>query len=122
MRAAVAILLAFAPAPAPAAAATTELQAVDLVFKAIHRLYPREPLHCFIVVTEDSSRRTFELAVRENHKRGCGGDPGVMPVRDRFRVTRSPLGLWRWDAPGDTYRRCQLSRAISPTCPRFSYE
>ena len=116
MRAAIAI--AFALASAPASAATSETQAVDLVFKAVHRLYPREPLRCFSVTAEESSRRAFELAVRENHKSGCGGDPSVMPVRDRFRVTRSPLQLSRWDAASDSYRRCRLANARRPSCPR----
>jgi hypothetical protein len=115
MRRAIAVLVALGSAPA--SAATSEAQAVDLVFKAVHALYPREPLRCFSVMTEQSSRRAFELAVRENHKRGWGGDPGVMPVRDRFRVGRSPVSLAIYDIARDAYRPCRLSLR-GPRCPK----
>ena len=105
--------IAFAAAAPP----LTEDQATDLVFKAVHQLYPRESIECFAVMTEKSSRSTFEFAVREDHKRKCGGDPGVMPVRNRFKVARSPVKLWIYDTLQDAYRPCSLSKR-GPRCPQ----
>jgi hypothetical protein len=110
------IAIALASATAPAQSPIAEAQALDLVFKAVHQLYPRESLRCFSLVTEESSRRTFDIAVRENHKRRCGGDPGVMPVRDRFKVGRSPVSLSIYDVVSDAYRPCRLS-ARGARCP-----
>jgi hypothetical protein len=110
------IAVALASAAAPARP-ITEPQATDLVFKAVHQLYPRESLRCFAAMTEESSRRAFDIAGRENHKRGCGGDPGVMPVRDRFRVGRSPVSLSIYDVVNDAYRPCRLT-ARGPRCPK----
>jgi hypothetical protein len=100
-----------------AAAPLGEDQASALVFTAIRQIYPDEPLRCFSLVTEDRSRTSFTIAVRENHKRGCGGDPGVMPLRDRFRVSRAPVTLSKWDPVNDAYTRCRLTAARQPACP-----
>jgi len=108
----VAIALAATP-PRP----LTEDQAFDIVFKVVHQLYPGESIECFALMTEESSRTAFEIAVRENHKRKCGGDPGVMPVRVRFKVGRSPARLWVYDVLNDKYRPCQLS-GRGPRCPK----
>jgi hypothetical protein len=111
------VLIAIALASAAAARRPfSEDQAIDLVFKAVRQLYPGEPVRCFAVMTEESSRRTFDIAVRENHQRGCGGDPGVMPVRDRFKVGRAPVSLSIYDVSTDVYRPCRLSER-GPRCP-----
>ena len=109
------LLVALALAAAPAKP-LNEDQAFDLVFRAVHQLYPRESLECFALMTEETSRTAFEIAVREDHKRKCGGDPGVMPVRVRFKVGRSPVKLWVYDLLHDAYRPCPLSRR-GPRCP-----
>lgn len=102
--------------------AITEDQAIDRVVpNAMRYLYPNEPLQCFSFMVEDSSPKTFDIVVRETHKRDCGGDPDVMPVRDRFRVGRLPLNLWRYDPVEDMYLRCNLAHGRT-TCPRLSYE
>jgi len=98
-----------------------EHQAVDLVFRATHQLYPKESLRCFSLLTEETTRRRFEIAVYEKHNRRCGGDPNVMNVRDRFRVDRLPIRLWRYDVGEGKYLRCRVTRP-SPACPRLSYE
>src|SRR3954463_5145153 len=99
-----------------AAAPLSENQATDLVFKAVHQAYPRESLRCFSLMTEARTRRQFDIAVRENHGGRCGGDPDTMPVRDRFRVSRWPVRLARWNALDDTYRPCRLTAAHRPIC------
>jgi hypothetical protein len=109
----VAIALASAAAPQRP---LSEAQATDLVLKAVRQLYPKESLRCFAVMTEESSRGSFGIAVREDHKPGCGGDPGVMPVRDRFKVGRAPVSLSIYDVSTDAYQPCRLS-ARGPRCP-----
>jgi hypothetical protein len=113
-----AVALGSAAAPAQA---TAEDRALDLVAEAMRQIYPAEAPRCFSLETEERSRKAFGIAVRENHKRGCGGDAGVMPVRDRFRVDRSPIKLWRLDPVQDTYLPCRLVHG-RPICPRLSYE
>ena len=110
------LLVAVALAATPARL-LTEDEAFDLIFKAVHQLYPRESIECFALMTEESSRTAIEIAVRENHKRKCGGDPGVMPVRVRFKVGRSPARLWVYDVLTDKYRPCQLT-GRTPRCPK----
>ena len=106
-------------AAAPASAAVSEDQAIRLVANAMQRIRP-VPARCLAYDTENQTRRSFEIAVRETHVRGCGGDPDVMPVIERFRVGRSPVQLWRYDVTNDSYVRCRVARA--PTCPKFDYE
>jgi hypothetical protein len=118
----VALCLSLVAVPAPALAAVTEDQAIDLVARAMRRLHPEERPQCLSFITEEKSPKAFEIAVAENHKLGCGGDPGALTTIERFRVTRSPAGLWRWDAPADTYRRCRLPSSGRAVCPRLSYE
>jgi hypothetical protein len=105
-----------------AAAPLTENQAIDLAAKAMRQLRPSQPLACFAFQTEESSRRQFGIAVREKHNRRCGGDPALMPVTERFRVSRAPVRLWRWDVSDDSYLPCRLTAARRPVCPRLSYE
>jgi hypothetical protein len=100
-----------------AAAPLSEDQSIDLVAKAMHQLSPKQPLGCLAFQTEESSRRQFEIAVREKHGGRCRGDPEIMPVIERFRVFRSPVRLWRWDPVNDSYRRCRLTAARRPICP-----
>jgi hypothetical protein len=107
-------------AAAPASAAVSEDQAIQLVARAMTRI-DKVPARCLAYDTESQTRRTFEIAVRETHARGCGGDPDVMPVIERFRVGRSPTQLWRYDVTNDSYVRCRVSRT-RPACPKFDYE
>ena len=108
-------------AAAPASAAVSEAQATRLVANAMEQI-GSVPQRCLAYETESRTRRTFEIAVRENHISGCGGDPDVMPVIERFRVGRSPIQLWRYDVTNDSYVRCRVSRALQPACPKFDYE
>jgi hypothetical protein len=100
-----------------AAAPLTEDQAIGVAAKAMRQLSPKQPLSCLSFQTEESSRRQFDIAVREKHGRRCGGDPEIMPVIERFRVSRSPVRLWRWDPVNDSYRLCRLTAARRPICP-----
>jgi hypothetical protein len=105
-----------------AASPLTENQAIDLVAKAMRQLRPSQSVDCFAFETEESSRRQFGIAVREKHNKRCGGDPAVMPVTERFRVSRAPARLWRWGMTDDSYVPCRLTAGRRPECPRFSYE
>ena len=100
-----------------AAAPLTEDQSIDLIAKAMRQLSPRQPPSCLSFQTEKSSRHQFDIAVREKHGGRCGGDPAIMPVIERFRVSRSPARLWRWNPVDDSYRRCRLTAARRPVCP-----
>jgi hypothetical protein len=110
------LLVALVLASATTAKPITEDQAIRIVANAMRRLDPVPP-RCLWYDTEARSREVFEIAVRENHNRGCPGDPSVAPVVERFRVIRSPVSLWQWD-PSDTYARCTLKPAKSPVCPK----
>lgn len=105
-----------------AAPPLTESQAIDLVANAMRQVRPTQSAACFAYQTEEISRRQFGIAVREKHNKRCGGDPAVMPVTERFRVSRAPARLWRWDATNDSYLPCLLTAPRRPICPRLSYE
>ena len=44
-------------------------------------------LRCLSFESEGTEEGLYLFAVRENHTKGCGGDPLVSPIRDRFRVS-----------------------------------
>ena len=111
------LLLALALGAMAPASQLTEDGAVELVAKAVRKIYPNEAPACFSFETEERSPKAFGIAVLEIHKHGCGGDPAIMPVRDRFQVVRSPKSLSRFDATEDTYVPCRLVRG-RPICPR----
>lgn len=117
MRIALAALLALVATPA--AASITEAQAITIVRNAVTQVAFGAPAPaCLAYDVEAASRTVFEIAVREQHAGKCGGDPDVMPVIERFRVTRSPAGLWHYDIVNDEYRRCRLTKRLRPTCAR----
>jgi hypothetical protein len=111
------VIFVAALAAAPATRPIDEDQATLLVLSAVRQLYPREAPQCFSLLTEERSRSAFDIVVYEKHNRRCGGDPAVMHVRDRFRVSRSPVRLLLYDAASDLYRRCRLNRAMRASCP-----
>jgi hypothetical protein len=98
-------------APAP----ISEERAIGIVAKAMQRFEP-VPTRCLSFITEERSRKGFEIAVAENHKAGCGGESGALTIVERFRVDRSPVRLWINDAATDTYRPCLLSKSAPPRC------
>ena len=110
-------------AGAPASAKLPESQAIEIVSEAVRQVNPgAPPKRCLAYQIEDRSHRAFDIAVRERHGGSCLGDPGVMPVIERFRVTRSPVKLWHFDIVNDMYRACRLTRDLQPTCPRQRYD
>jgi hypothetical protein len=109
--------LSFILAMAAAAAPLSEVRATDLVFDALHQLYPKER-ECFSLLTEERSRAAYDIAVYEKHNHRCGGDPQIMHIRNRFRIGRSPVRLWIEDIEGNL-RACRLSRGGRPQCPRL---
>jgi hypothetical protein len=44
----------------------------------------------------------WQLAARELHNQGCGGDPATFPVRDRYEVSSSGE-VWVFDVVEDQY-------------------
>jgi len=56
------LALALSAAAAPAGRAISEDEAIDVVFKAVHQVYPSEALQCFSLMTEDISPHAFEIA------------------------------------------------------------
>jgi len=111
----VAIVLGIAAVPT--GQPVSETQAIELVTNSVHATYSGEPLHCFSFMIEEQSQASFEIAVRENQTRGCGGDPGVAPVRDRFRVDRVPVRLWIYAVSEDAYLPCSVTDDLQPRCP-----
>jgi hypothetical protein len=99
-----AIIALAAIAAAPTSTAITESQAMDLVFKAMRKVDPQVRTDCLSLMVESHSHRAFEIAVREKHGGPCPGDSHVSPVVERFRVTHSPVQIWRYDAIEDKYR------------------
>ncbi len=104
----IAALLAMAP--------LAEDQAVMLTVKAMERLGPAAKKGCLAYEIEDSSSKRFDIAVREVHDTRCGGEPAAMPVIERFRITRRPVAVARYDVVGDRYRPCPLTRTRQPVC------
>jgi hypothetical protein len=94
----------------------TENQAIRIVATAMRRLDPLPP-QCLWYDTEGRSKRAFEIAVYENHGRGCPGDPQISPVVERFRVMRSPVSVWQWDPFTDDYHQCRFVGARTAVCP-----
>lgn len=87
----------------PAAGVLSEDAALDHLLKTFERrgtYKHRIALDCIALVTEETTRAWFEVAVRETHKAPCAGDPGVMPVIDRYKVYRKS-GRIEWYEPAD---------------------
>lgn len=69
----------------------TEAEALDILLSALKQ-HKVADLDCLAFVAENNypSARTaaqWEFAAREIHNERCGGDPDVMPVRDRYEVS-----------------------------------
>jgi hypothetical protein len=43
-------------------------------------------IECLSFYTEEISENNIDIAIRENHKDNCLGDPGTAPIIYRFRV------------------------------------
>ena len=91
--------------------------AVMLAAKAMERRGPAAKEGCLAYEIEASSRRRFDIAVREVHDSRCGGDPAVMPVIERYRISRQPVSIARYDVVGDRWVACRLARRNEPICP-----
>ncbi len=59
---------------------------------------------CVSFETEETTRTYFEVALRENHKAKCGGDPDTSPVIDRYRVNRASGKIERYDPTTDSWQ------------------
>jgi hypothetical protein len=56
-----------------------------------------------IVITERVETAYVQFALREKHDAKCGGDPGVAPIVDRYRVHRSDNHLEWYDVVKDVW-------------------
>lgn len=65
------------------------------------KIYPR--IECLSFVTEVARLGLSIVAVRERHEGDCGGDPDVMPIVDRFRLTNDAKKIEWYDATEDEY-------------------
>ena len=68
----------------------SERQALDLLVKRL-KAHKVEDLDCLSFMSEsdppaNARAAQWEFAAHEIHDERCGGDPGVAPVRDRYRV------------------------------------
>ncbi len=45
-------------------------------------------IECLSFYTEEISENNIDIAIRENHKDNCLGDPDTAPIVDRFRILR----------------------------------
>ncbi len=83
-----------------------ENEALDLLIKSIEGtgLYADwTKMECLIVLTEDSTEKYFDFAIREKHKDDCPGDPNTAPLVDRFRVDRVTGQILWYDLLSDAY-------------------
>ena len=91
----------------------TQDAAVTLLLRTIktdHVYDKRISLDCVSFDTEETTRTYFEIALRENHTRKCGGDPDTSPVIDRYRVNRAS-GRIEWnDRANDSWRSYDPAR------------
>jgi len=98
-----------------AAAPLSEDKAVMLASWAMERRGPAAAKGCLAYEVEESTRTRFDIAVREIHDDRCGGDPDVMPVIERFRVTRRPAAIARYDVVNDRWLGCRMRKG-KPAC------
>jgi len=98
-----------------AAAPLSEDKAVMLVSRAMERRGPAAAKGCLAYEVEESSKARFDIAVREVHDERCGGEPSVMPVIERFRITRRPVAVARYDVVNDRWLACRI-RSGKPVC------
>jgi len=72
--------------------------------KRDHVYDKRISLDCVTFETEETTRISFEFALREKHSAKCGGDPDTNPVIDRYRVSRVGERIEIYDAPNDSWQ------------------
>ena len=65
-------------------------------------MYPR--MECLTFGVEENDSTTVSITLREVHNETCGGDPGVEPIIDRYRVIRSSKQIEWYDVIQDEYR------------------
>jgi hypothetical protein len=74
-------------------------------------LYPDiKSEQCLVYEIERHDTSIYEIAVRENHVSGCGGDPNTSPVRDRFKVSRDSEAIQIYDVTSGAYVPYQHKR------------
>ncbi len=84
----------------------SEMQALDMVIQKIKddALYSAwTKMECLSFLTEEVSDSSIDIAIRENHKVNCPGDPVTAPIVDRFRVLRLTKKLLWYNVIDDAY-------------------
>jgi hypothetical protein len=86
----------------------TEEKAMSLVAAAVSRDPARGrglARGCLALASEARTKTHFDIAVRETHNPGCGGDPAVSPVIERYRILRKNKDVLIYDVVTDSYVR-----------------
>jgi len=74
-------------------------------------LYPDiKSEQCLLYEIEKRDTIFYEIAIRENHVSGCGGDPNTSPVRDRFKLSRDGDAIQIYDLASGAYVPYQHKR------------
>jgi hypothetical protein len=84
----------------PSGGVSSEADAIDAVREATaaRNLYADvNDSKCLGYVVESRSASDVDIVIHENHGGPCGGDPGVSPVRDRFKVILGSGNIQRYD-------------------------
>lgn len=92
-------------APAPKHA-SSEKQALDVLITEL-KAHKIDGLDCLSFATggapAESKGKIWEFEAREIHDNRCGGDPGVAPLRDTYRVS-SEGQVSAYDVANDKYK------------------
>ena len=77
---------------------------------------------CLSYVIWTCERGWTEIAVHENHKPSCGGDPSTFPAIDHFRVSQDLTVVQWYDMPNREYlpleKVCEHQKCSSPQTPK----
>ena len=78
---------AFAESPA----VTTAINKVVAAYKKYGKQVSSLSMSCIMFMREDGDPGEIDIAAREDHNKGCGGDPDVAPIVARFIVKKNKV-------------------------------
>jgi hypothetical protein len=86
----------------------SEKETLDILLSALKQRKIAD-LNCLAFVAEnnypsDPKAKLWQFAAREIHNEKCGGDPDVMPVRDRYEVSAAGR-IMIYDAVNGEYKK-----------------
>ncbi|WP_426107436.1 hypothetical protein, partial [Massilia sp. TSP1-1-2] len=85
----------------------SEKQALNLLMSEL-KARKIESLDCLFFMSggnppAESKATVWEFEAREVHDKRCGGDPGVAPLRDTYKIS-SAGQVWAYDVVNDSYK------------------